>query len=1112
VGEPILGQYCTPPPPPSPSVQNASCPPEREWIYWYGGQPHQECGCITVNADKDAAGKPIPWMGDKFAMVYFAGGRYQVDWTYRKDGLPIYQGPWYYAAKDGSVNGVPNGFTSNTTIAPINGYTYLADNQPWAAMKPKKVYVSGSKLGSTWKNCGVAESPGGTSPVGGGSPTVSPTEQLWVTQKAALDTLMTKLGQSAVALAKAQEAFRKETREKLDPYLDKLLQNSATPVPSIAPSTKIAEVSSAQAQLQYDFKMIVNILSTISKKQNDSAQSDSLNKTLLQASIYYLSAIFNVSYTPMVTAGSACYADPVEQQLVFQYGTKTLLKQDVWSPLSKLISVFHCMPIEQLNNFDRSFTAAFKYAVEMIGSTHPAYKATIQDQLLQIFSPVFINLYEVVRHEGAGVPVRSLITLLGDRMKTVPDKAASKTEAGITLDPTVFGLYNSETGKAEQVSTSCTGTLKEFWVNNCLIFRSFIHALNNPAMDDFGSCPFWMTLRLGKACLPSPPPKTSWLKKAALTTVAILENTFVSTAHADAFSNCEAKGMEEDLCGKCVPKSVGDPQGEAPKTKCEIACGYCSYPQGCVTTLFCPFDGSKKMYCQKPVYAADGKTVACPGGPCLEAPCSDMQKAYGNCPNLPLCQECSKCVHDNNANTCKGQVQDCLTLCSKNNNLNCTCGNWIIDADEECDDGNMKNGDGCSATCKKVSACGNGITNDGEECDDGNKQDLDKCDNNCKNGTGVCGDNVIDFDEKCDDGAKNSYPGSKCSALCQLLCGNGLLDKDAGEECDTGKNLGWDGCNKVCKKQAPVCGNGHIEKGETCDDGNTKSGDNCSSTCLLEKKYCDQCKYPNFKGKSVACDKYYAQLESGQKPGCTIASTPWDGSSCKLTPYKKGDPCWMQLPFSLPACRDDPTMGKCIADCKANEGDIPPDVKLDCDRGPIQPKIGSGFDTATLDEMKKIYNDNWNKAIQAFKLLAGDAAGGDLSDAKSYGWEKIVTARPFSKEELDVIAIDTKGAVVGAGYVLKSKEICYNQGYFKTISKTSVAKAVVHEAFHAAFDRMIGDAELKQLKTECGFPDLYVQYGGGVDHWVFNILSANELIKNPIEPTGFNDVMCPKNN
>ena len=60
------------------------------------------------------------------------------------------------------------------------------------------------------------------------------------------------------------------------------------------------------------------------------------------------------------------------------------------------------------------------------------------------------------------------------------------------------------------------------------------------------------------------------------------------------------------------------------------------------------------------------------------------------------------------------------------------CGNKIINGGENCDDGNTKDGDGCTATCQK-NICGDGVLWPGqEECDDGNKNDGDVCNNKCK--------------------------------------------------------------------------------------------------------------------------------------------------------------------------------------------------------------------------------------------------------------------------------------------------------------------------------------------------------------------------------------------
>jgi cysteine-rich repeat protein len=60
------------------------------------------------------------------------------------------------------------------------------------------------------------------------------------------------------------------------------------------------------------------------------------------------------------------------------------------------------------------------------------------------------------------------------------------------------------------------------------------------------------------------------------------------------------------------------------------------------------------------------------------------------------------------------------------------CGNGVIEAGEQCDDGNTANGDGCSSTCAIEPVCGNGIVQAGEECDDGNTTSGDGCSSTCQ--------------------------------------------------------------------------------------------------------------------------------------------------------------------------------------------------------------------------------------------------------------------------------------------------------------------------------------------------------------------------------------------
>jgi len=74
----------------------------------------------------------------------------------------------------------------------------------------------------------------------------------------------------------------------------------------------------------------------------------------------------------------------------------------------------------------------------------------------------------------------------------------------------------------------------------------------------------------------------------------------------------------------------------------------------------------------------------------------------------------------------------------------CGDGIWDPTFGEECDDGNLIDGDGCSSTCRcesnvpngdgtcKASACGDGVLSPGEQCDDGNNVNGDGCSSTCQ--------------------------------------------------------------------------------------------------------------------------------------------------------------------------------------------------------------------------------------------------------------------------------------------------------------------------------------------------------------------------------------------
>ena len=130
-----------------------------------------------------------------------------------------------------------------------------------------------------------------------------------------------------------------------------------------------------------------------------------------------------------------------------------------------------------------------------------------------------------------------------------------------------------------------------------------------------------------------------------------------------------------------------------------------------------------------------------------------------------------------------------------------------------CDDGNTVNGDGCDQSCfvepfwkcksrvgelsfcELLPVCGNTVREweKGEQCDDGNLANGDGCSVTC----------VIEPFHSC---INFTYGSDECCAL-PSLCGNGVVN--ACEECDDGNTDDNDGCSATCKsEQLSACNDG----------------------------------------------------------------------------------------------------------------------------------------------------------------------------------------------------------------------------------------------------------------------------------------------------------------
>lgn len=120
------------------------------------------------------------------------------------------------------------------------------------------------------------------------------------------------------------------------------------------------------------------------------------------------------------------------------------------------------------------------------------------------------------------------------------------------------------------------------------------------------------------------------------------------------------------------------------------------------------------------------------------------------------------------------------------------CGNRVVQRKEQCDDGNRKDGDGCSSNCKvEPEECGNGRMEGDEECDDGNIKGGDGCSSICTSEEKYvpvlvtkCGNGILENDEECEDG--NVIAGDGCSEVCtnEIILKEDIEDHESGPEED----------------------------------------------------------------------------------------------------------------------------------------------------------------------------------------------------------------------------------------------------------------------------------------------------------------------------------------
>lgn len=243
-----------------------------------------------------------------------------------------------------------------------------------------------------------------------------------------------------------------------------------------------------------------------------------------------------------------------------------------------------------------------------------------------------------------------------------------------------------------------------------------------------------------------------------------------------------------------------------------------------------------------------------------------------------------------------------------------TCGDGIIDSDEECDDGNDVDNDGCNNRCQ-LPQCGDGVTQGGEECDDGNDNDLDGCRNNCSRPQ--CGDGIVSAyameDELISPVVTNPFgatgrvcdDGSTCTNTTCVVASNGSAPEHGICQAlgyDRAVRAQWGGGAGESDNPMPHAYNWTCAGFVCGPSSNPFSSDNCSSSEMLRSIVC-------FGGSEEECDLGAANSDAPNSACRTTCRLPYcgdgvvdDGEECDDGNRVNADGCSNSC--RLPACGD----------------------------------------------------------------------------------------------------------------------------------------------------------------------------------------------------------------